>query len=350
MPSNSQQDTKSKSKKKSILVYYLYIAIILFFFWLLGFSWLLFLKEPNKDISIIEKVDSFTDNNLNKKEGIKASEDLKESERATEDSSEEEKSLGDPERDEFQPSMEVLFEDKELEFESIDEVFDDLKSPKRPQINSTFGKEVVYIYHSHSRESFLPYLKSTYEPEEAYHSKANITLIGKMLGKELENKGIGTSVDTSDIVELLKINNLDYSSSYEVSRGIVKNAQDDNKDLEYFIDVHRDSLRKENTTIDINGVNYARLLFVVGNGHVNFDKNLTFAKELQAMLDTLYPGLSKGILQKSSLQGNGIYNQDLSPNSIILEIGGVDNTTEELHRSTEAFAAVLSNYYWQREE
>ncbi|MFC7687030.1 stage II sporulation protein P [Ureibacillus sp. GCM10028918] len=287
---------------------------------------------------------------MNKDNSSKRLEELKENSRTTEENDEEEKSLGNPKRDEFQPTMEILFGKRELKFDNIDAIFEKLKTPEKPEIHSTFGKEVVYIYHSHSRESFLPFFKGTFEPEEAYHSIANITLVGEMLGRAVENQGIGTDVDTSDIVHLLNTSNLDYSSSYKVSREIVIKAQDENKDLEYFIDVHRDSLRKENTTIDINGLNYARLLFVVGNGHANFEKNLTFAKELQALLDISYPGLSKGILQKSSLHGNGIYNQDLSPNSIILEIGGVDNTIEELDRSTEAFATVLSNYYWQRKE
>lgn len=350
MSSKLQNGSKPKNKKRSILVYFLYTAIILFFIWLLGLTWLLFTDEHHEEVAKLEKTNPYTDQTLEKEGDDERLVELEKSGPPSEESLETNSNLGNPERDEFLPPMGMLFEKRELKFENIDVLFDDMEFPEKKEIHSTFGKEVVYIYHSHSRESFLPYLKSTLKPEEAYHSKANITLVGEMLGRAMENEGIGTNVDTSDIVQLLKMNNLDYSSSYDVSRGIVKNAQETNKELEYFIDVHRDSLRKEHTTVNLNGSNYARLLFVIGNGHPNFEKNLTFAKELQAILDILYPGLSKGILQKSSLQGNGIYNQDLSPNSIILEIGGVDNTIEELHRSTEAFATVLSNYYWQREE
>ncbi|WP_335695512.1 stage II sporulation protein P [Sporosarcina ureae] len=32
-------------------------------------------------------------------------------------------------------------------------------------------------------------------------------------------------------------------------------------------------------------------------------------------------------------------------NAVIVEIGGVDNTLEELNRTTEALADVLSDYY-----
>lgn len=161
------------------------------------------------------------------------------------------------------------------------------------------------------------------------------------------SKGVGTKVETVDIVQLLNFRKLDYTSSYNVSRELVQLSQNENKDLEYFIDIHRDSLRKENTTIEINRTKYANLLFVVGTGHAEFEKNLQFANNLHTLLENRYPSLSKDILQKSSSQGNGIYNQDFSPNSLIIEIGGVDNTVEELHRSTEALAEVLSDYYWE---
>ena len=254
-------------------------------------------------------------------------------------------------RDEFEPSMDNLFKDEELTTKNIVSLFENMKSPKEISTShSTFGKKVVYIYHTHSREAFLPYLKNADEPEDAYHSEANITLVGKLLGRALKRRGVGTIVDSTDIVQELDLRGLNYNSSYNVSGNQVRSALRDYKDLEIFIDVHRDSLSSDSTTIEMNGLNYARLLFVIGTGHKDFEKNLTFAKELQTILDTQYLGLSKGIIEKGSNQGNGVYNQDISPNSIILEIGGVDNTVEELHRSTEIFADVLSEYYFHEEK
>ncbi|NAW45101.1 stage II sporulation protein P, partial [Salmonella sp. gx-f4] len=64
----------------------------------------------------------------------------------------------------------------------------------------------------------------------------------------------------------------------------------------------------------------------------------------------LYPGLSRGVFIKSKSEGNGIYNQDLSNRSILLEFGGVDNNLEELYNAVDAFAKVFSDYYWKAEE
>lgn len=249
--------------------------------------------------------------------------------------------------DEFQPPMRTFIDEKELSSDFNEELFDAISSGTNIDTgHSTFDKDVIYIYQSHSREAFLPYLKNVDEPEEAFHSKANVTLVGKMLGKALKRRGIGTTVNSSDIVQELDSRGMDYGSSYLVSGEQVKAAIQDNPNLEIFIDIHRDSLRKDSTTVNVNGSDYARLLFIVGTGHKEFEKNLSFAKELQLQLETQYPNLSKGILEKDKSQGNGVYNQNLAANAIIVEIGGVDNTVEELYLSVEALADVLSDNYW----
>src|SRR5690606_37872785 len=111
---------------------------------------------------------------------------------------------------------------------------------------------------THNRESFLPLLKGANKPEEAYHSKANMILVGQMLGKALERKGVGTKVNPTDIVQELSLRGLDYNSSYELSGDIVRKARNENADLDIFLDLHRDSLRKDSTTVKLNGEDYAQ--------------------------------------------------------------------------------------------
>lgn len=261
-----------------------------------------------------------------------------------------ERPIGPRFRDEFQPTMESLFQDRELIRANIERYFIDRRHPKEiDPMHTTDGKDVLYIYHSHSREAFLTYLKNTEKPEEAYHTTANVTLIGKMLGEAMERRGIGTQVDASDIGKELDARGLTYGSSYPVSREHVQAAQKENRNLEVFLDIHRDSLRKDSTTTEIKGNAFAQLLFVVGTGHAEFEKNLSFTAGLHQKIEERYPGLSRGILEKDSSQGNGVYNQDLAPQSVIVEVGGVDNTAEEISRTIEAFAEVLSDYYWHGE-
>ncbi|MGG1608238.1 stage II sporulation protein P, partial [Bacillus wiedmannii] len=44
------------------------------------------------------------------------------------------------------------------------------------------------------------------------------------------------------------------------------------------------------------------------------------------------------------------YNQDLSGQAILIEVGGVDNTEEELNRSIDVLAKAFGEYFWQAEK
>lgn len=358
MNSKNEKNNMKRTKRRSFLRMLLYLAIILFIFWLLLVLFLPFFfgQEKMKGNSLLKSVDFLSDLEMkaledspvflsrsNAQKGFSDEPSLEENET--------EIRLDQQEQDEFQPDMKDLLKERELSFKNVEALFENVKFPKDVHIShSTKGRQVVYVYHTHSRESFLPYLKNTNKPEDAYHPQANITLVGKMLERALERRGIGTKADSIDIVQELDTKGLEYDSSYLMSRDRVRAAQKANKDLDIFLDIHRDSLRKSSTTIEKNGEKYARLLFVVGTGHEDFEKNLSFTEGLHQQIAAQHPGLSKGIMTKDSGQGDGVYNQDIAPNSVIVEVGGVDNTAEELYRTVEVFADVLSDYYWHGEK
>lgn len=354
---NEKNPVKS-TERRSILRILLYLAIILFILWLLLVLFLPFFygQEEMKENSLLKSIDSLSDLETKALEdfpvflGRSNVQNVSPDEPSLEESGTE-IPFDQREWDEFEPDMKDLLKEKELSFKNAEALFENVKGPKDVNIShSTFGRDVIYVYHTHSRESFLPYLKNTDKPEDAFHPQANITLVGKMLERALERRGVGAKADTTDIVKELDAKDLEYGSSYLMSRDRVRAARKANKDLDIFLDIHRDSLRKSSTTIEKNGEKYARLLFVVGTGHEDFEKNLSFTEDLHQQIAAQHPGLSKGILTKDSTQGNGVYNQDLAPSSVIVEVGGVDNTAEELSRTVEVLADVLSDYYWHREK
>ena len=63
-----------------------------------------------------------------------------------------------------------------------------------------------------------------------------------------------------------------------------------------------------------------------------------------------YPGLSRGIYKKEGPNVNGIYNQDISPNSMLIEVGGVDNNIEEVMNTLNAITDVLNKYIGANEK
>jgi stage II sporulation protein P len=246
------------------------------------------------------------------------------------------------------PPMDVLLAEREAavqNLQSLDKPDD--KEKLVPPVISTDGREVVFIYHTHTRESYLPLLKDAKTPDEAFHSEANITLVGKKLSEELEAKGIGTSLDTTDFTHLLNEKGWTYGKSYDASRPVVQSAMASNQDIQFIFDLHRDSQRRELTTATINGKSFARIVFVIGGKHAKYKKNLKLAEDLHALLEKKYPGLSRGIVTKQGPGTNGKFNQDLSENSLVLEFGGVDNNLEELNMTAKAVADVFSEYYWQ---
>lgn len=246
------------------------------------------------------------------------------------------------------PPMEVLKEDKEAKLQNVEDIMNEHDSGEEPYL-STGDKKVVYLYFTHTRESFLPYLKGVTDPDEAMHSQINVTKIGDYLQKYLQDFGIGAVVDKTDITGKLQERGWNYARSYEASREIIEAAVTGNKDLTYFIDIHRDSRRRKDTTKTIGGKTYAKLAFVIGAENPNYEKNLKLAKEIHLKMEEKYPGLSRGIIEKKGAHTNGKFNQDLSGNALLVEFGGVDNTFEELENSARAFADVFAEIYWQAE-
>ncbi|NMO94860.1 stage II sporulation protein P [Paenibacillus lemnae] len=213
---------------------------------------------------------------------------------------------------------------------------------------SISNKKAVFIYHSHPQESFNPLLsKASNNPGSTSPSK-NIMLVGSMVSKRLQAKGIGTVHDQSDYQSSVPDYNWNYS--YKYSRQTVKAAMAQHDDLTYLIDIHRDSQRHSKTTTQINGVNYAQVYFIIGHANKNWRDNESFANRINQKLEQKYPGVSRGVWGKSANQGNGEYNQSLSPRSILIEIGGIDNTKEELKRTAELLADMIAEVYWEEQD
>ncbi len=247
---------------------------------------------------------------------------------------------------ESSPPVDVLNEERDASLQNLDEIEEPDKGVTNQPNQTTNGRKVVEIYHSHNRESYLPYLKGVTDPDLAYHSKINITKLGERMVEDLADKGIGSSLDKTDIMGNLNNKGLNYAKSYQESRKSVQTALANNKDLEYLIDIHRDSKRKKHTTITIKGKEYAKIAFVIGGNNPNFEKNAALANKIHKALEKKYPGISRGVMKQGGSSHNGIYNQDLSGNAMLLEIGGVDNTFEEMYLTVDAFTEVFSEFYW----
>lgn len=252
--------------------------------------------------------------------------------------------------DESGPPLENVLQERKAIADADKATDTDKENQKEKPTLTTDGRKVVFIYSTHNRESFLPHLPEEEDPGNAYHGEVNITKISERIAKTLEGNGIGTTVDFTDFMSVLNEKGWKYWRSYDASRPVVQEAIAQNEHIQYIFDVHRDSLPRNKTTKKINGKNYAQVLFVVGAENKNYEKNLTLATKLHHLLKDKYPGLSKGVITKEGPNSNGVYNQDLNDNTLLMEIGGYENTLEEMYLTADVIAEIFSGLYWEAEK
>ncbi|MBE6155176.1 MAG: hypothetical protein E7164_00260 [Firmicutes bacterium] len=202
---------------------------------------------------------------------------------------------------------------------------------------------IVYLYNTHQTEKYK------YNKLTSYNIDYSVMFASYILQSYLDEYDISSVVETNLVSKVLLDNNLKYKDSYQASRILLEQSIVKYPTLEYFIDLHRDSSIYEKTTCEINGQNYAKILFVIGLEHENYALNLAFAEKLNEKLKAVNPCLSRGILEKSGEGVDGKYNQDFHENTILLEIGGQYNEINEANNTLKVLASILYEYIMEDE-
>ena len=197
---------------------------------------------------------------------------------------------------------------------------------------------LIYIYNSHQKEEYSK------EYMEDYNVQPNVFLASHIMQEKLNNKGIKTTVMEDDITAYLDNNKLDYSKSYQASRFYLKPALDKYPKVKLFIDLHRDSTPKDVSTTTIDSKNYAKVMFVIGKEYDTYQSNLAVASSINDRITSKYPTLSRGVLQKEGYGVNGVYNQDLKDNIILIELGGDKNNLEEVTNTIDVLVEIIGEY------
>ena len=205
------------------------------------------------------------------------------------------------------------------------------------------SEPLIYIYNTHDEET---YYNSYLNP---YNIVPNVKLASYYFQERLKDLGIESVVEKRKIKDVLDKNGWSYRYSYNASRVYLEEVSKNSPSIKYFIDLHRDSVGKDKTTTIINGKNYARVMFLVGLEHENYQKNLELATRLDELIRQFDSTLSRGIYQKEGPGVNGIYNQDFNSNTILIEVGGQYNTIEEVANTIEVIARVLKDYLGELE-
>lgn len=197
---------------------------------------------------------------------------------------------------------------------------------------------ILYIYNTHQTEG---YQKSN---NASYNITPSVLMASYILRESLNDLGIPSMVETNDIAELLRVHSWKYSYSYAASKILLEDAIRKNPSLVYFIDLHRDSMSYDITTTTIDDKKYAKVLFVIGKDNPNYEKNLKMAETINEYIKNVNPKLTRGISQKGGSGVNGIYNQNISPNAILIELGGQYNNITEINNTLSILADAIYHY------
>lgn len=195
-------------------------------------------------------------------------------------------------------------------------------------------KKRIYIYSTHQTEGYAPgNLKD-------FNITPDVMMASYLLKDRLEKLGAEVLVEERKMKDYLTQHQLNYDYSYKASRYYLEDTLKKNQKFDLVIDLHRDALAKNLSTTTIGDKNYAKILFVLGGKAATYQSNLAKVTQLNSMIKEKYPTLTRGLLARDY----SIYNQDLGDNMILLELGGNENTVDEVMNTVEALAPIIYTY------
>ena len=203
----------------------------------------------------------------------------------------------------------------------------------------TGEQPTVLILHTHTTEGYTQIPGQTYAETESYRTldqQYNMLSIGDEVARLLEAGGIRVIHDRTvhDYPS--------YNDSYGNARWTIQRQLEEHPEICLVLDIHRDAADSTDgqlvTVGNIDGQRSAQLMMVVGtdttgNYHPNWQENLSLALKLSAVLEQSDPGITRPI----SLREHR-FNMDLTPGSLIVEIGAAGNTHAEAMLAAGALA------------
>lgn len=229
--------------------------------------------------------------------------------------------------------------DSEIDIENI------LKSGCALPVDD-YSEPTVLIYHTHSTESYIPADNGKFSsdyPTRNDDKNMNMVRVGDEITAVLESKGIGVIHDRT-------IYDSTYTGAYDVSREGIEKILEKYPSIVITLDIHRDAVYYDDYTrvkpiAEIDGAKAAQMMIIAGaeGGNVSsfpdWEKNLSFALTLQKAVNTEYENLMKPVYFC-----NRKYNMDITPYSLLIEVGTDVNTLEEASFSGRLLGDVLADY------
>lgn len=189
----------------------------------------------------------------------------------------------------------------------------------------------ILIVHTHGSESYAQTDGDAYEESDPYRTTDcthNVVKVGEEMATVFRAHGFQVIHDTT------LFDYPAYNGAYDRSKAAVEQWLAQYPTIKIVLDVHRDALVGSGGEVyklvsEEAGKKVAQVMLVVGTSgsgaeHPRWKDNLAFAVKLQKGLTRGYDSLARPIVLRNSR-----YNQQLSPGSLLVEVGGHGNTLTE---------------------
>lgn len=190
------------------------------------------------------------------------------------------------------------------------------------QPQSTSNGKRIYIYNTHQYEEY---------------ASNNVMDAADYLAKQLESLGYEVVVEKADF-EAYRLQVGDTGQSrYPTSRIFMEQQLATYGSFDLIIDLHRDSISKELSTANVNGVSYAKMMMVIGLA----SSNATEVANRSTIIHEEVDQIANGVMRSDFKRESGTYNQQYAENMVLIECGGPENTYEEVTHSMDLLAQAI---------
>ena len=200
------------------------------------------------------------------------------------------------------------------------------------------GGYQILIIHTHATEAYTPDGTDIYEESDEYRttdSRYSVVRVGEELAEALRAYGLSVLHDEG------LYDYPSYTSSYVRSGKAIEEYLEAYPGIVMVIDLHRDALGDGDTiyktVTSVEGTDAAQIMFVMGSDenleHPYWETNLSLALTLHKLADSRFPYLMRPVYLCPYR-----YNQQLTPGSLLMEVGTSGNTLEEAITAVKLFA------------
>lgn len=203
-------------------------------------------------------------------------------------------------------------------------------------LNLQQGPQIL-IYHTHGSEAYAQTDGDLYQESDAYRTtdcSHNVVRVGEEMAQVFRDLGFQVIHDTN------LYDYPAYTGAYDRSDAAIRQYLKQYPTIQVALDVHRDALQGKDGAIyklvsQENAGKVAQVMLVVGTGagRTDWRNNLALGVQIQKQLLADYTSLARPIVLRSNM-----YNQDLLPGALLVEVGGHGNTLTEAVQAAHLFA------------